>query len=426
MELTLNRAQYIALKELDTKYFAYVGGMGSGKTFTACLFLLMMHAKYPGTITGFFGVSHPSIREVFFPGIEEAAELLGFEVEIYTSVKEVHIYRNGQFYGKVICRSMDKPYSIVGYKISFAVVDELDTIDNATKAADVWRRIDRRCRLQLPDNAQNRVLVTTTPEGYGFVYEQFYNAPSELYSMVQASALENAEHLPDDYMDVMDDYPEQLRDAYLHGRFVNMTSGTVFRSYNPEVHDSKETVQGNETLRVGIDFNIDKMCAVVFVVRPPREGRTKPEWHAVDEINYGYNTEYVCKTIKERYPSNAIIAYPDSTGQGRTTAAMEGMTESDHAVLRQYKFKIKAHAANPRHKDSIAAVNGAFENGRLFVNKDKCPDLKKCLVQLSYDKNGQMDRKSDKDHKPDSFRYPITFEMPVHKPVTKLKMTMGA
>ena len=136
----LSAPQDVFLNGLKTKYRAYVGGFGSGKTFIGCIDLLNFFGKHPGTVQGYFSISYPSIRDIFYPTFEEAANLLGFTVVIRESNKEVHVYRNGFYYGTVICRSMDNPASIVGFKISRALVDEIDVLPKI-KANTAWNKI---------------------------------------------------------------------------------------------------------------------------------------------------------------------------------------------------------------------------------------------------------------------------------------------
>ena len=78
--LRLSAPQNTYLNGLNNKFNAYVGGFGSGKTFVGCIDLLLFFGKHPGTRQGYFGVSYPSIRDIFFPTFEEAAEMMGFTV----------------------------------------------------------------------------------------------------------------------------------------------------------------------------------------------------------------------------------------------------------------------------------------------------------------------------------------------------------
>ena len=413
---------YYDMQVMNTNNYVTEDGTihhNSGKTFIGCLDLLVFFGRHPKTVQGYFGPTYPAIRDIFFPTFQEAAEMMGFRCEIRESNKEIHVYRGRAYYGTVICRSMDNPNSIVGFKISRALVDEIDVLD-AKKAENAWNKIVARMRLVI-NGVQNSIGVSTTPEGFKFVYDKFANEPTESYSMVQASTYENADYLPPDYIDTLiETYPEQLITAYLRGEFINLTSGTVYRSYNRTTHRSHETVKPNEPVFVGMDFNIDNMAATVYVLR----GHA---YHAVDEISKGYNTPSVAEILKERYKDKGhkVIVYPDSSGKNRTR--MGGVSESDISILNSapYNFECRYNSTNPPVKDRINATNKAFESGQLFVNDKACPNVAACYEQQVYDDNGQPDKKGGKDHQNDASTYPIAFELPIHRPVAHIPISFN-
>lgn len=406
--LSLSAPQNIFLNDLGTKFRAYVGGFGSGKTFVGCLDLLIFLSKHPKTTQGYFGTSYPSIRDIFYPTFTEAAEMLGFSVKIHESNKEVHVFRNGFYYGTIICRSMDNPSSIVGFKIARALVDEIDVLD-AKKAEQAWNKIIARMRLVI-DGVVNGIGVTTTPEGFRFVYARFKENPKSDYSMVQASTYENQKYLPPDYIQSLyDTYPSALIDAYIRGHFVNMTSGSVYTSYDRVKHNSNESIQDKEPLFIGMDFNVNNMAACVYVLR----GK---QWHCVEEISGGQDTPSVIATVKSKWQDNGhrITIFPDASGKNTSS---KGASLSDVNLLRMAGFYISAHDANPRVKDRINSVNKSFEDGLLFINSLRCPETAKCVEQQAYNDNGEPDKKSGLDHQTDAFGYPIAYSMPVVKPM---------
>ena len=407
----LSAPQNIFLNGLNTKFRAYVGGLGSGKTFVGCLDLINFAGRHPGTVQGYFGPTYPSIRDIFYPTFEEAAELLGFRVDIKETNKEVHLYRGRKYYGTIICRSMDNPGAIIGFKIARALVDEIDTLPKA-KAENAWRKIIARMRLKI-DGVENGIGVTTTPEGFLFVYEHFANEPKASYSMVQASTYENEEYLPPDYIDsLIETYPQELIDAYLRGLFVNLTSGTVYYSYDRLANNSFETIQEGEPLRVGMDFNVSNMSACVYVMRGL-------DWHMVDELKEIFDTPAMVETMLERYPGHAIRVYPDASGKNRKSV---DASTSDIALLEGAGFIVYANDANPRVKDRILASNKAFQDKRVRINANMCPESARCFEQLAYDKNGEPDKKSNLDHLPDAATYPLAFEMPIEKPIANISI----
>lgn len=416
MSLSLSNPQDMFLNGLGTKYRAYVGGFGSGKTFVGCLDLLIFFSKHPKTRQGYFGVSYPSIRDIFYPTFEEAAALMGFTIKINEGNKEVHVYRNGVFYGTVICRSMEKPNTIVGFKISRALVDEIDTLPKQ-KATNAWNKIVARLRLKI-DGVVNGIGVTTTPEGFLFVYEKFADNPTKSYAMVQASTYENEAYLPDDYIDTLrETYPEGLIDAYLEGRFVNLTAGSVYPQYNRVNLNSFESIQPYEPLIVGLDFNVGKMAACIFVQR----GK---DYHCVEEISKGRDTEYVAKILKDRYvdKGHKVTVYPDASGKNTSS---KGHDRSDISILEQYGLMVVVRSINPRVRNRVNAVNKAFQDRRLFINSMRCPETAKCIEQQPYDDNGEPDKKNGLDHQSDAFGYPVCHLMPINKPSIKDTIRMS-
>ncbi|WP_372922875.1 terminase large subunit domain-containing protein [Roseovarius sp.] len=211
-DLRVSAPQGIFLNDLDTKFRAYVGGFGSGKTFVGCLDQCLFAGQNPKTTQGYFAPTYRDIRDTFWPTMDEAADLLGFRTKIKRADKEVDLYRGRVYYGTTICRSMDDPGSIVGFKIARAMVDEIDILARE-KASLAWRKIIARMRLVVP-GVVNGIGVTTTPEGFRFVYDTFARDPGRDYSMVQASTYENEDFLPPDYIQSLRDTdPQELIDA---------------------------------------------------------------------------------------------------------------------------------------------------------------------------------------------------------------------
>lgn len=387
----------------------------------------------PGVNQAYYAPTYPHIRDIFFPTIEEVAHGIGLRVDIMEANKEVHFYSGAQYRGTTICRSMERPQTIIGYKVGHSLVDELDTLESA-KAKQAWRKIIARMRW--PD-ASNGVDVTTTPEGFRETHRLFVTEIAEdagrrasdaryaaarphplsaSYGMVQASTRANAKNLPDDYIQsLLDTYPEELIDAYIDGRFCNLTTGTIYRSYNRQRNDSQETVKDGEPLFLGMDFNIGRMAATIYVQR-------LNGWHAAAELKDMFDTPTLAKAIAERYPDRRIVVYPDASGANGST---KNASVSDIAILKQHKFEVKVNSANPRVRDRILSVNKQFETGQLWVNSRMCPTVASCLEKQAYDANGEPDKKSGFDHQNDATGYPIAHEFPIqHRKavVTSLRM----
>ena len=409
--LELSAPQNVFLNRLNTKYKAYVGGFGSGKTYIGCVDQLLFASRNPRTVQGYFAPTYPAIRDIYFPTFEEAALSLGFNVVIKVANKEIDIYRGKAYYGTVICRSMDKPSSIIGFKIARALVDEIDTLPKL-KANEAWNKIVARLRLVIP-KVENTISVTTTPEGFLFVYEKFALNPTSSYSMVQASTYENKKFLPPDYISSLKEtYPDELISAYLMGQFVNLKSGTVYNGYDRLKQRSQEKIQLKEELFIGMDFNVTNMSAVIYVLR----GKV---YHAVDELKGVYDTPSIIDIIKDRFLEHHINVYPDASGRARKSV---NASTSDISLLEQAGFSVYANNRNPLVKDRIMSANKAFQDGRVMINDRLCPETSRCFEQLTYDVNGEPDKKSNIDHLPDAATYTIAYLMPISKPIIDINV----
>ena len=163
--LNVPQARFLAMQQ---KFKAYVAGFGSGKTWVGCGGICKGFWEFPKINQGYFAPTYPQIRDIFYPTVEEVAHDWGLKVKIVESNKEVHFYSGRQYRGTTICRSMEKPDTIVGFKIGNALVDELDVL-KADKARQAWRKIIARMRYKV-DGLRNGIDVTTTPEGFKFVF----------------------------------------------------------------------------------------------------------------------------------------------------------------------------------------------------------------------------------------------------------------
>jgi len=398
---------------LPQRFRSFVSGYGAGKTWVGCMSKCKKYLEQPGLNQGYFAPTYPQIRDIFYPTIEEVADQFGMNVDIKEGNREVHFYTGRQYRGTTICRSMERPHTIIGFKIAHALIDEMDVLP-MDKATTAWRKILARMRY---NDAANSIDVTTTPEGFMFVYNTFVKqvaAKPEMrkrYAIVQASTYDNEKNLPEDYIpSLIEAYPKELVSAYLHGQFVNMRSGTVYYAFDRKVHDSVENIREKEPLFIGMDFNVGKMAAVVYVKRPNG-------WHSVFELKDIFDTPAMIDTIRHKWKDKGhnITVYPDPTGKSRKSV---DVSSSDIVLLKQAGFSVKTSFKSPFVRDRVLSVNKQFQSGNLWVNVNACPRLTECLEQQAYDVNGEPDKTSGLDHMNDAFGYPIVLEFPILKPTT--------
>lgn len=378
---------------------------------------LCQHAwEWPKVNAGYFAPTYPQIRDIFYPTIDEVAFDWGLRTKIHESNKEVHLFAGRQYRSTILCRSMEKPGEIVGFKIGKALIDELDVM-KTDKAATAWRKIIARMRYKV-DGLKNGIDVTTTPEGFKFVYQQFVKllrdkpALNDLYGLIHASTYDNEANLPEDYIDSLRaSYPPQLIEAYLRGLFVNLASGSVYPNFDRRLNHTDEQIKEGEVLHVGMDFNVLNMTAIINVIR---EGRP---W-SLEELTKVRDTPTMARMLKERYrdKGHQVVIYPDASG-GNTSS--KNASESDLSILRQAGFQVIVDESNPAVKDRVNAVNAMILNDkgerRWLVNTNNCPTLTESLEQQAYDKNGEPDKETGHDHPNDAVGYCLVKRWPIVK-----------
>ena len=415
--LNVPQARFLALPQ---KFRAFVAGFGSGKTWVGCAALCQHTWEFPKINAGYFAPTYPQIRDIFYPTIEEVAEDWGLRAKVQVSNKEVSLYSGRRYRGTIICRTMDNPGNIVGFKIGKALVDEIDVM-KAKKAEQAWRKIIARMRYNTP-GLQNGIDVTTTPEGFKFVYEQFVKAIrdkpelADLYGMIQASTYENENNLPADYIpSLLASYPPQLINAYLRGQFVNLTAGSVYPEFDRVLNHTDAHMQPKENLHIGMDFNVMNMSAMINVIRGGFP-------LTVFELTGVRDTPTMARMLTERFKDKGhhISVYPDASGQAHKSV---NASESDLSILRAAGFSVVVDGTNPAVKDRVNSVNAMILNAedarRWKVNTNLCPRLTESLEQQAYDKNGEPDKEGGLDHANDAQGYFLCKKWPIVKRVIK-------
>lgn len=380
-------------------YPAFIGGFGSGKTAAAIARAVALKIKFPKADIAYYLPSYPLVEDIAMKRFPELCERKEWPYKMRGGTSPHIEFPDA---GRIIFRSLSHPESIVGYEVAHSICDELDTLPT-DKARDAWNKVIARNRQKI-GGWPNSVAVATTPEGFRFVYERWMRQPAPGYVMFRAKTMDNAEHLPNGYIEnLRSSYPSQLLAAYLDGEFVNLTAGRVYPEFDRALNGTFETINPREPLHIGLDFNVNNMSAVVCVIR---QGIP----YALEELVGLRDTPTMIRAIQERYEGHSLTAYPDASG-GATKSVNASL--SDITLLRGAGITVLAPAKNPAVKDRVMAVNQMIHNQgsrKLFVNPDKCPTLIEGLEQQAYAKNGEPDKSSGLDHLNDALGYFLCYK----------------
>lgn len=398
----------------DAPFPAIVAGYGAGKSQAAVLRTVKLALQYQGLPQAFVEPTFDLVRLIAWPRFDAILNQMGIAHELNKSESIMHLSNGSQ----IIFRSADNPERMVGFEVADATIDELDTL-KTEQAAEVWQKMLGRIRAKKPDGKPNTLAAASTPEGFRFMYQTWGKNPKAGYELIRAPTSSNP-YLPDGYIDQLRAiYTGPQLEAYLEGQFVNLTSGSVYAEFDRKLNASNESIQSNEPIHVGMDFNVNNVSAAVAVLR----GDTV---HFVEEWTGVRDTPAMAQLLKERYAGHHVTIYPDASGAAAksTNAAL-----SDLVILRAAGFTVLANGRNPAVRDRVASVNAMIHNQgkrRLFVRADKCPTMIEGLEQQAYDKNGDPDKSSGFDHLNDAAGYLVTYKFPVHRGAVSFAKVIGA
>ena len=164
-----------------------------------------------------------------------------------------------------------------------------------------------------------------------------------------------------------------------------------------------------KTLHIGLDFNVDPMCAVVSVIENDRI-------IVIDEIQiWSSNTNEMVEEIKSRYKNKSVI-YPDPSARQRKTSA-GGLT--DLAILKNAGFEVRSRNTAPLVRDRINSVNAKLKNAKginsLFILKS-CKNVIKSIERQIYKEGTHIpDKDSGYDHFNDALGYMVEYNFPLKR-----------
>lgn len=384
---------------------AFCGGFGSGKSAAAIARAVRLLRYFPTCDVAYYLPTYGLVEDIAYQRFPVLFEERGAPFKLNRQTATIQLGKQ-----RLLFRTMDNPDRIVGYEVAHSILDELDTLP-IDKARNVWNKVIARNRQKAITKAgrvaRNTVAVATTPEGFRFVYERWVKLGGPGYELYRARTMENSANLPDGYIDnLRNTYPSNLLAAYLDGEFVNLTAGSVYPEFGRNLNASRETIQPGEPLHIGMDFNVEHMAAVVFVLR---DGNP----HAVGEVTGVFDTPAMIRVLQGKYQGHTIYIYPDASGKNRKSV---NASESDLALLRQARFTVLVNSRNPAVKDRVLSTNRMIHADgvrRLFVNIDTAPGFVEALEKQAYDKNGEPDKTSGLDHVIDAGTYFIAYKFPV-------------
>ncbi len=392
------------MKDTKSKLLAYVGGLGSGKTHVGAFKTIQMLMLNGGKFDGLaLEPNFPLITQVMQPALEMALNQMKIPYEYKVSEKTFHLNINGNKC-RLIMASAENWQRLIGLNLCFIWWDEMDT-SKQELAEEAWPRLLGRLRV----GTHRQLLVTSSPEGFKHTYNTFVvNKDKNGSNMVQACSLSN-HFLPQDYFDTMyENYSKTQLDAWLYGRFVNLTSGSVY-DFDRNFNHADINLDGSETeIYMAADFNQGN-CVSIFSLFINGELYIYDEWVTK-------NTFETRDRLLQEYSNADIYCCADASG-GRGTSV------SDHEILKEHPGLVVVQgASNPSINESILAANAGFRNQHIWIDTKKIPKFADAIEQIPYDPKTNKPQKStihtggSQDDRSDVLRYLCSYLIPLNLP----------
>lgn len=391
--------QITLFDDTTTREIGVAAGYGAGKTLGACAKAFQLATLNQGFVGCVLEPTGPMLRDIWIRKFDAFLDHYRIPYTFRASPLPEHVLHLPGGDTPVLARSFENFKRIVGPDWAWALVDEVDTVQEQI-AARGYEKILGRIRV----GHVNQLAFLSTPEGFVWHYKTFgtQEAAADTGKRLIRMRSQDNPHLPASYLDNMRErYTEAMLDAYMNGLYVNLKTGQVYDRFSRDHHVKPlpDGLQPSDHILVGIDFNVGNMSAVLLVAR----GRAV---YAFGEIMGAHDTDDLCRKARQRFPRRPLYAYPDASGANRSTNA----SLSDIGILKSYGFQNRAPEANPPVRDRVNVVQALLLNAkgetRLWVSPE-CPRLIESLERQGYDDRGEPDKKSGYDHACDALGYPL-------------------
>ena len=289
-----------------------------------------------------------------------------------------------------------------GVGLDMVIFDEFSDINK-----EAWYEV---LRPTLSDT-KGSAFFCGSPRGFGnWSYELFkMGETNNDWESFKYTTLEGEQVSADEIEQAKQDLDLRTFQQEYEATFVNY-SGMIYYNFSREKNIVEQYKNNSLFLHIGLDFNVDPMCAVVTVI--DRNIVT-----VIDEIQiYSSNTNEMCEEIKTRYKHKNIIVYPDPSARQRKTSA--GGT-TDLAILKNFGYEVKCKNTAPLVRDRINAVNSKLKNvagkSSLFV-LNTCKNVIKSIERQIYKEGTHIpDKDSGYDHMNDALGYLIEYNYPIRR-----------
>jgi hypothetical protein len=381
-----------------SRFKVLIAGRRFGKTHL-CVRELARNARHPNKKILYLAPTYGMARSIVWDDLK--ARLLQLNWLKKKNENDLSIeLKNGS---KIFLKGTENFDSLRGGGYDFVVFDEFADINKK-----VWTHIIRPA---LADR-EGSALFCGTPKGTGnWSYDLFTNAKFEKdWNSWQYTTIQGGQVSKEELESAKQELDLKIYKQEFEASFESY-DGVIYHNWDRAKHVREYKFPIPSIIHVGIDFNTSPMSAIAFA------GHGANSLWAIEEfVLYNSNTHQMAQQIKNKYPTQRIIIYPDPSGRQRKTSAM-GLT--DISILHNEGFIVKARKASIPVRDRINAVNSLLLNAdkqvRLLVDP-KCKMTVKAMEKMAYKEGTNVpDLNNDYNHISDALGYAIEYQYPVAK-----------
>jgi hypothetical protein len=402
----LHPGQLAFVDDTSTQIIGISAGYGAGKTRSLCAKAVHLAAANQGFIGAVMEPTGPLIRDIWQNDFDDFLDAYDIPYTFRASPLPEYMLHLPGGDTKILCRSFENYGRIIGLNLAWVLADEIDTV-----APSIANKAFPKILGRLRAGNVRQFGAASTPEGFRWMWNTFGSDDAQQRADRKLIKMRTADnpHLPPDFIERLQaNYDPQLLRAYLDGEFVNLTTGQVYDRFDRAKHVITTLPDiTREPLRIGVDFNVGNMSAVITV-------RLSNSLTVIDEISGAHDTDALAQEIKRRYPEHRIYVYPDASGGNRSTNA----AQTDIQILESYGMSNQSPRSNPAVRDRVAAVQALLENGKGEVRlklSETCKRSIECLELQSWTEKGDPDKDAGYDHMNDALGYVIWREFnPLH------------
>ena len=387
-----------------TRFTAYGGARGGGKSWALRRKLIAMCIRYPEIRCLLVRRSYPELKSNHvIPFLREYGDLLE-----YSDADKVLKLSNGSRIYLGFCATDRDVLRYQGQEYDVIAIDE------ATQMSEFRFSIFKAC-LRGSGNFPRRMYLTCNPGGIGhawvkrlFVDREFREGENpEDYSFIQALVFDNTALTEADpeYTSSLYSLPERLRDAWLYGKW-DVFEGQFFPEFDTAIHVcAPSDISRDVCYFLAFDYGFDMLAALVCAYDGEGNMWVTRE-RCIPNLTLGEAAREISELCRDKHVEFAV-ASPDLWNRRQDSG------RSGFEIMQAVRGVPPMRAADDRRIAGWRMLReylACSERQPKLRISNACPELIRCMQALLFDANRSEDASSQPHsvtHAPEALRYAV-------------------